>query len=81
MWEKIHDVALVLANNVATSEELRPLNSAQRDLSDRMSAPPPPRQPPPSTPGPISGCTPSTPLGPSTEEKSLTTSQTPVQPP
>ena len=43
--EKIHDVSSVLANDVATSEELRPLNSALRDLSHRVSAPPPPRQP------------------------------------
>ena len=44
--EKIHDVSSVLANDVATSEELRPLISALRDLSHRVSAPPPPRQPP-----------------------------------
>ena len=31
--EKILDVSSVLANDVATSEELRPLNSALRDLS------------------------------------------------
>ena len=44
--EKIHDVSSVLANDVATSEELCPLNSALRDLSHRVSAPPPPRQNP-----------------------------------
>ena len=44
--EKIHDVSAVLANDVATSEELRPLNSALHDLSHRVSAPPPPRQNP-----------------------------------
>ena len=43
---KIHDVTSVLANDVATSEELDPLNSALRDLSHRVSAPPPPRQTP-----------------------------------
>ena len=43
--ERIHDVSSVLANDVATSEEL-PLNSALRDLSHRVSAPPPSRQPP-----------------------------------
>ena len=44
--EKIQDVSSVLANDVATSEELDPLNSALLDLSHRVSAPPPPRQPP-----------------------------------
>ena len=44
--EKIHDVSSVLANDVATSEELRHLNSALRDLSHRVSALPPPRQTP-----------------------------------
>ena len=47
---KIHDVSSVLANDVATSEELRPLNSALRDLSHRVSAPPPPRQTPQAPP-------------------------------
>ena len=42
--ETIHDVSSVLANDVATSVELRPLNSALRDLSHRVSAPPPPCQ-------------------------------------
>ena len=42
--EKIHDVSSVLANDVAMSGELRPLNSALRDLSHWVSAPPPPRQ-------------------------------------
>ena len=48
--EKIHDVSSVLANDVATSEELRPLNSALRDLSHRVSAPPPSRQTPQAPP-------------------------------
>ena len=42
LGDKIHDVSSVLANEVANSEELCPLNSALRDLSHRVSAPPPP---------------------------------------
>ena len=44
--EKIHDVSSVMANDLAATEELRPLNSALRVLSHRVSARPPPRQTP-----------------------------------
>ena len=69
--EKIHDVSSVLANVVATSEELRPLNSALRDLSHRVSAPTPPRQPPQAPQAQRTKATPARPP-PHFEQKSLT---------
>ena len=70
--ETIHDVTSVLANDVAISEELRPLNSAVRDLSHQVSAPQPPRQPPPGPAGPADERGPCTAPPPPTEQKSLT---------
>ena len=69
--EKIHDVSSVLANDVAISEELRPLNSALRDLSHRVSAPPPPRQTPQAPPAQPTSVAPTRPP-PRTKQNSLT---------
>ena len=69
--EKIHDVSSVLANDVDTSEELRPLNSALRDLSHWVSAPPPPRQTPQAPPAQPANVAPARPP-PRTKQNSLT---------
>ena len=66
--EIIHDVSSVLAKDVATSEELRPLNSALRDLSHRVSAPPPPRQPPQAPQAQSTGVAPARPPPPALGE-------------
>ena len=78
--EKIHDVSSVLANDVATSEELRPLNSALRDLSHRVSAPPPPRQPPQAPQPQLTTTTPARPPPPHAGQKSRTTTPRPTHP-
>ena len=50
---KLHDISLVLANEVASPEDLEELSTSFRDLSHRVSAPRSTAHPPPAAPAPL----------------------------